>query len=157
VTTAFVALDGSQREVTIRGGNGHWCSIHLERQSTKGKALVHDAQRRPCGFTCDIDASAVRLWVPEGASGIQIRLEPGGVQDFDSAQDEDHAALTVTLRGAGGSMRPCTLSASRSVQPRSTARRALTGSNLARRDIAGRMSDESDDSGGRRERRGVAT
>ncbi|HZN37782.1 MAG TPA: hypothetical protein VFD82_03210 [Planctomycetota bacterium] len=92
LTTAFVTLDGSQREVTIRG-SGHWCAIRLERQGTKAVALLLDPQRRPSGVRCHIEPSgACRLWVPDGASGIQVRLEPGGAQDFDAARDE------ITLR-----------------------------------------------------------
>jgi hypothetical protein len=48
---------------------------------------------RPDGKPGGAQAGAVpeqsgRLWVPEGARGIQVTLEPGGVQNFAAEREE---------------------------------------------------------------------
>lgn len=89
ITTAFVALDGSQDEVTVAAPDGHWCTVRLQRDGVKISASLLDPQQRPCGCGAFADKpGSVRLWVPDGATGIEVRLEPGGSQRFEAAREE---------------------------------------------------------------------
>jgi hypothetical protein len=88
-TTCFVTIDGSLGEVTIAPAGGHWCTVRLERAGTSMRACLLGPDGKPC--LAQVGAGpeqSQRLWVPEGARGIQVTLEAGGVQNFAAEREE---------------------------------------------------------------------
>lgn len=88
-TTAFVVLDGSQREVTVAAGSGHWCAVKLAREYTTLSACLLDPRGHPAGDSYRLGGPGEgRLWVPDTASGIRLELDPGGVQQLPASRVE---------------------------------------------------------------------
>jgi hypothetical protein len=83
-----VTIDGSLSEVTIAPAGGHWCTLRLERAGTSMSACLLGPTGKPSGALASGSEQSLRLWVPEGARGIQVTLEPGGLQDFAAEREE---------------------------------------------------------------------
>lgn len=87
--TAFATIDGSRPEMTVQAGGGHWCAVGLRRTGVKLQACLLDPRGRPGGdyFWLEQPGDG-RIWVPDGATGLQVTLDPGGDQRFEPARTE---------------------------------------------------------------------
>jgi len=87
--TAWVAIDGSQPEVELKPGGGHWCDLRLERSNARMQTYLLSPEGQPSGsYERQERPGTQRIWIPDGTRSVQIELDPGGKQLLDATQNE---------------------------------------------------------------------